>query len=115
MCARVSPRATEDVERGLGISGHIHSGAKLRPKEPRGFQRLHRFSRNPNIHNKLGNLLSLKQQLQQLGRVEFGPISVIEKAGPDGGWCVRVGFRYCILSSIDYKLNSSERSHESHA
>jgi hypothetical protein len=44
----------------------------LMAREPRGFQRLHRFSPNPNIYNKPGNLPSLKQQPQPLEQIEFG-------------------------------------------
>ena len=54
------------------MSRDIHSGAKLRPREPRGFQGLHRVSPNPNIYNNLGNLLSLKQQPRWLEQMEFG-------------------------------------------
>ena len=54
------------------MSSHIHSGAKLRPGEPRCFQRLRLFSATPNNYNNLGNLLSLKQQPQQLEQMEFG-------------------------------------------
>jgi hypothetical protein len=43
----------------------------VRPREPRRFQGLHRFSLNPNIYNNLGNLLSLKQQPQHFEQMEF--------------------------------------------
>ena len=45
---------------------------KMRPREPRGFQRFHPFSRNPNVYNNLGNLLSLTKQTQPLEKMEFG-------------------------------------------
>ena len=46
--------------------------APMRPREPRGFQRFHRFSPNTNIYNKPGNLLSLTQQPPPLEQMEFG-------------------------------------------
>jgi hypothetical protein len=64
--------ATLDVESGLVTDSDIHSGVKLRPREPRRFQGLHRFSAIPNTYNNPGNLLSLKKQLQGLQQVEFG-------------------------------------------
>jgi hypothetical protein len=54
----------------------------VRPREPRGFQRLYRFSRSPNIYNKPGNLLSLKEQVQQVEKLEFGhSFGTAEKQG----------------------------------
>jgi hypothetical protein len=69
MCAQVKPERDRGCRGRLVMSSNILSAVRLRPREPRGFQRLRRFSQNPNIYNNLGNLLSLKQQpwwLQQM-------------------------------------------------
>jgi hypothetical protein len=44
----------------------------MRPRELRRFQGFHRFSRIPNIYNKPGNLLSLKQQPQCIEEMKLG-------------------------------------------
>jgi hypothetical protein len=54
------------------LATHISLETILRPRELNGFQGFHRFSPNPNIYNKPGNLLSLKQQLRRLQQIGFG-------------------------------------------
>ena len=44
---------------------------QVRPREPRHLQGLRRFSQNPNIYNKPGNLLSLRRQVPRIEEMEF--------------------------------------------
>ena len=74
VCASQAASATLDVESGSVIYCDIHFYAMVRPREPRGFQRLHVLSPNPNIYNNVGRLLSLKQQPQRCEQMEFGHI-----------------------------------------
>jgi hypothetical protein len=54
----------------------------MRPREPRRFQRLPRFSLTPNVYNNLGNLLSLKQQPRCIEEMKLGhSFGTTEKAG----------------------------------
>jgi hypothetical protein len=67
------------------MSCESHSGAKLRPRERHGFQRLHRVSLTINDSNKPGNLLSLKQQFPRIEQMGFGHSSgTVEKQGREG-------------------------------
>ena len=52
-------------------AGRFERPTPLRPREPRGFHGLHRFSAIPNIYNNPGNLLSLKKQLRRFQQIEF--------------------------------------------
>jgi hypothetical protein len=55
---------------------------RLTARDPRRFQRLHRFSLTINDSNKPGNLLSLKKQLPRLQQMGFGHSSgTVEKQG----------------------------------
>lgn len=76
LCARCvrgcKPFVTADVESGLVTSSDIRFGAKLRPREPRRFQELNRFSLNPNNYNNMGKLLALKQQPRWFQQMLFG-------------------------------------------
>jgi hypothetical protein len=62
----------------LGISENYGGRSRARTadlllvREPCRFQRLYRFSPNPNIYSKLGNLLSLRQQPRWVQQIEFG-------------------------------------------
>jgi hypothetical protein len=54
------------------MSRDIHSGAKLRPRDPRGFQGLHHFSLTIKDSNKPGKLLSLNEQIPRIEQMAFG-------------------------------------------
>ena len=70
--------------------GRLTRVRHMRPREPRGFQGLHRFSRNPNIYNKLGNLLTLKLQFPRMEQMEFGhSFGTAEKQGRDVRWVLK--------------------------
>src|ERR1700723_1655182 len=60
------------ISKRFGRGGAIRTPDPLRPREPRGFHGLHRFSAIPNIYDNPGNLLSLKKQLRRLQQIEFG-------------------------------------------
>lgn len=64
----------------LVMSGDIHSGSKLRPRERSGFQGFRRFSLNSTDSNKPGKLLSLKTQIPRMEQIGFGHSSgTVEK------------------------------------
>src|ERR1700720_1486962 len=75
-------RAVNDFVVILQAEGDGLLPRHLTAREPRRFQRLHRFSPNPNIYNKPGNLLSLKKQPRRLQQIGLGHSSgTVEKQG----------------------------------
>jgi hypothetical protein len=57
------PQVVEKLENGDEPKEALER-AVMRPRELHRFQRLHRFSPNPNNYNKLGNLLFARQSTQ---------------------------------------------------
>ena len=53
------------------ITAWVRDAAPVRPREPRRFQGLRRFSRIPNSYNRPGNLLPLNQQPRRRQQMEF--------------------------------------------
>jgi len=74
------PSSTADVESDLATATIFHFWWEAPPKGQ--WSGVHRVSLNPDDYNNLGNLLSLKKQLQQFQQIGFGHSSgKVEKQG----------------------------------
>lgn len=73
---------TEKTRNGMdGLEGSF-----TRPREPDGFQRLHRFSLTTNDSNQPGKLLSLQSQFPRMEQMGFGHSSgTVKKQGREPG------------------------------